>query len=225
MKKLIFFILLILFFIVNNSLKIEENKIYEFESKQKLNIDLRIQIYKLLGFRKAASSVLWVQQGLQVGDIIAKNEEREFKINQLYSSSLNISYLDPYFIQNYYTSSTTLAFIKTLKAHKEAMEILQLGIRNNPNEKLFKRYAGAVLASANNDTEQLIEIIESILLEEFDEEMTIFLSKIYEQKYYKTKNKMYLYKTRLLLKKIYKDGIEKNRKYAIEKFKVLEELE
>lgn len=221
MKKTIFFILLFLFIGLDNELTKDEENIYKFESNQKINVDLRVIISKLSGIRKAASSILWVKQGLQIGDIIEKNENREFKIKQLHQSSLNIAYLDPYFKQNYYTGSTVLAFIKTLQAHKEALEILQIGIKNNPSERLFKMYAGAIVAGSKNETEKLIVIIEEILNEKFDDEMAVFLTKVYEKKYTETGRKFYLNKAVSLLEIIIEIGTEKNRDYSENEIKKL----
>jgi len=142
---------------------------------------------KLMGFKKFGSSILWIKQVLDVGSF-------DYKAERIKENSEKISYLDPYFISNYYFSGTVVALIKSYSRYDYGFEILKRGLKYNPDDKYIKNYLGGVAAASKGDIESLLISFESILEDVRDDRLMNVVAYIYEEKYKKTKNKEYIKK-------------------------------
>lgn len=181
-KELLFLIFaLVVYTYVNEymTLKDAEAKMNEYigtEGKTTTTLNL-----KMTGLKKAGRSMLWLKQILDVGGHKSTVEIQK-------SNSEAMSYLDPYFVVNYYYSATVLALIRTNNRHDYGMEIMYRGMSYNPNDAYMPLYAGGIVADKKNDIEESLVYFEKIVEKVRDEQLLNVIAFVYDKKYQKEEN-------------------------------------
>lgn len=191
--KKLFFLLIAVFLYANSNvymtLKDDEVKIMEYNGKEGNTV--ATMNLKMVGLKKLGRSMLWMKQILDVGGH-AKDVEQQ-KLN-----SEMMSYLDPYFVTNYYYSSSVLALIRTSNRHDYGMEIIARGIAYNPDDIYLPLYAGGIVADKKNDVDESLIYFEKIVDKLEDERLLHTIAYVYDDKYRKSQDKelkaQYLYK-------------------------------
>ena len=129
--------LVILILVIDNLEKIDSNN-SEIAFKERMSNKTRI--YSLMGMKKVGADLLLLKQTANIGETFEGNRSHNIK-----KSSMEISELNPYFLQNYYASANVLSFIKIYLDYDGALEILNRGLRYNPNDEFLKKYMAAML--------------------------------------------------------------------------------
>lgn len=181
-KELLFLIFaLVVYTYVNEymTLKDAEAKMNEYigtEGKTTTTLNL-----KMTGLKKAGRSMLWLKQILDVGGHKSTVETQK-------SNSEVMSYLDPYFVVNYYYSSVVVALIRTNNRHDYGMEILFKGMKYNPKDIYMPLYAGGIAADQKNDAEESLVYFEKIVETVKDERLIHTIAFLYDKKYNSSEN-------------------------------------
>ena len=131
-KAIIFLSALIILILVIDNLKKIDSKNSEIAFKERMTNKTRI--YSLMGMKKVAADLLLLKQTANIGETFEGNRSHDIK-----KSSMEISELNPYFLQNYYASANVLSFIKIYLDYDGALEILNRGLLYNPNDKFLKK--------------------------------------------------------------------------------------
>ncbi|TDT69797.1 hypothetical protein EV215_1337 [Hypnocyclicus thermotrophus] len=210
-----FLIIIILLFFVKTNIFIEnrEKEIFKDKSVKEKNYD--VFLYKIFGIKKAATSLLWIKQSLEIGTPF--NNSVEIETKKIYETSLKIAELSPYFLQNYYISSSILAFINRYKKYNMASSILVKGVEYNKENELLRKYLIVIGGLKGNNFDKVERVINEILNERYDIELIKYLIKVYEMRYKDNSSKILLSKIERYLKIILKYGNSKDKEYAIRK--------
>ncbi len=218
MKKSIILLIvsLIVLSFLNERLVEADKKVVSYEYKGIKGQTQGTVIAKLIGAKRATTSFLWMRQVVVVGENLGdKDVDRSTK--EIYNGSQRITYLDPYFEENYKFSGSILAFIKTYRRYDMAFEIFRTGIEYNPDSEMLKKYMAGVLASSKGNIIEILKIFEEIVDESRDDLLINTLAFTYEQAYEATNNKIYLHKSLYYWNMLVDSKDERYRKRAIEK--------
>ena len=148
-------VLIILIFLSNTLNKIDyKNKEIAFND----SMSNKTRVYSLLGMKKVGADLLLLKQTANIGETFEGNKSKDIK-----KSSMEISELNPYFLENYYASSNVLAFIKTYLDYEGALEILNRGLQYNPNDEFLKKYMVGMIAGSKGNNEVVLRNYEEII--------------------------------------------------------------
>ena len=200
-KVIIFLFGIIVIIAVTEELNKIDNKNREISFKEQMTNKTRM--YSLMGMKKVGADLLLLKQTANIGETFEGNRSRDIK-----KSSLEISELNPYFLENYYAGANVLAFIKIYLDYQGALEILIRGIAYNPDDEFLKKYYAGVVASSKGNDEIVLNNYEEIIKKYPDPLMVkvvynIYFEKVKEDKKYIEK---YLYYAEILY-------LEKSGKY------------
>ena len=192
--------LIVLILVIDNLEKIDSNN-SEIAFKERMSNKTRI--YSLMGMKKVGADLLLLKQTANIGETFEGNRSHNIK-----KSSMEISELNPYFLQNYYASANILSFIKIYQDYDGALEILNRGLLYNPNDKFLKKYMAGMVAGSKGNNEEVLSNYEEIIRTYPDPLMIKVVYNIYYEKVKMDKKYMdrYLYYAEILYK-------EKNGKY------------
>lgn len=200
-KAIIFLSALIVLILVIDNLEKIDSKNSEIAFKERMSNKTRI--YSLMGMKKVGADLLLLKQTANIGETFEGNRSHNIK-----KSSMEISELNPYFLQNYYASANVLSFIKIYLDYDGALEILNRGLLYNPNDKFLKKYMVGMIAGSKGNNEEVLSNYEEIIKTYPDPLMIKVVYNIYYEKVKMDKEYMnrYLYYAEMLYK-------EKNGKY------------
>ena len=200
-KAIIFLSALIVLILVIDNLEKIDSKNSEIAFKERMSNKTRI--YSLMGMKKVGADLLLLKQTANIGETFEGNRSHNIK-----KSSMEISELNPYFLQNYYASANVLSFIKIYLDYDGALEILNRGLLYNPNDKFLKKYMAGMVAGSKGNNEEVLSNYEEIIRTYPDPLMIKVVYNIYYEKVKMDKKYMdrYLYYAEMLYK-------EKNGKY------------
>lgn len=200
-KAIIFLSALIVLILVIDNLEKIDSKNSEIAFKERMSNKTRI--YSLMGMKKVGADLLLLKQTANIGETFEGNRSHDIK-----KSSMEISELNPYFLQNYYASANVLSFIKIYLDYDGALEILNRGLLYNPNDKFLKKYMAGMVAGSKGNNEEVLSNYEEIIRTYPDPLMIKVVYNIYYEKVKMDKKYMdrYLYYAEMLYK-------EKNGKY------------
>ncbi|OQY08601.1 MAG: hypothetical protein B6I28_04655 [Fusobacteriia bacterium 4572_132] len=212
-NKIVLLIGMLFILLASGYMRSIEKKIYVMqyigeEGKGQFTVNSR-----LIGMKKFGSSLLWIKQVLEVGSF-------DYSAERIKENSEKISYLDPYFIGNYYFSGTIVALIKSYSRYDYGFEILKRGLKYNPDDKYIKNYLGGIAAASKGDVEELLISFESILEEVRDDRLANVVAYLYEEKYKKSKDEKYIEKAIYYWWKMKDSKEELYQKRALEKLKL-----
>ncbi|MCX5773668.1 MAG: hypothetical protein NTX05_03555 [Fusobacteria bacterium] len=138
---------------------------------------------RFLGIKQAATDILWVKQTLAIGGItqgeIASAEE-------IYQNSREMSYLNPYFVGNYYFSGTILGMVEIYRQYTMAGDIFETGIEYLPTDPYIRNYYAGVIAYSKGDDAGALSNFETVALKYKDPTLINTIAFIYENKYTQT---------------------------------------
>lgn len=199
--------------------------IYSFSYMTKINNILTSQAYrgnegktaytvnaKLIGAKKAAVSMLWIKQILRIGSLKAGYKE-------IKKRSEEMSYLDPYFVGNYYLSGGIISFINVYKKYLQGILILKRGILYNPQNKYLRKYIAGIIAYSDGRSDLALQHFEEVLEGIQDARLLNVVAYTYMMKYERTKKIKYIKKSIYYWKEILKTGEDNYMKYAVEYLK------
>lgn len=200
-KVIIFLSALIILILVIDNLEEIDSKNREIAFKEKMSNKTRI--YSLMGMKKVGADLLLLKQTANIGETFEGNKNKEIKKN-----SIEISALNPYFLENYYTSANGLVFIEKISDYNGALEILKRGLLYNANDEFLKKYMVGIIAGIKGNNEEVLNNYEEIIKTYPDPLMIKVVYNIYREKVGVDKNYMnkYLYYAEMLYK-------EKSGKY------------
>ena len=200
-KAIIFLSALIVLILVIDNLEKIDSKNSEIAFKERMSNKTRI--YSLMGMKKVGADLLLLKQTANIGETFEGNRSHDIK-----KSSMEISELNPYFLENYYAGANVLAFIKTYLDYEGALEILNRGLVYNPNDEFLKKYMAGMVAGSKGNNEEVLSNYEEIIRTYPDPLMIKVVYNIYYKKVKMDKKYMdkYLYYAEILYK-------EKNGKY------------
>ena len=200
-KAIIFLSALIVLILVIDNLEKIDSKNSEIAFKEGMSNKTRI--YSLMGMKKVGADLLLLKQTANIGETFEGNRSHDIK-----KSSMEISELNPYFLQNYYASANVLSFIKIYLDYDGALEILNRGLLYNPNDEFLKKYMAGIVAGSKGNNEEVLSNYEEIIRTYPDPLMIKVVYNIYYEKVKMDKKYMdrYLYYAEMLYK-------EKNGKY------------
>lgn len=166
-------------------------------------ISNKARVYSLLGMKKVGADLLLLKQTANIGETFVGN--KSFDIEK---SSVEISELNPYYLENYYAAANVLAFIKVYLDYESALSILNRGLEYNPEDEYLKKYSLGILAASKGNNDEILKNYEEIVKKYPDPLMIKVIydiyrdklkkDKIFEEKYfyyatilYETKNEKY----------------------------------
>ena len=172
----------------------------------------KTRVYSLMGIKKVGSGLLLLKQTANIGETFGSNKSFDIK-----KSSLEISELNPYYLENYYAGANVLAFIKIYLDYEGAMEILNRGLAYNPNDEFLKKYSSGMLAASKGKDETVLENYEKIVEKYPDPLMIKVIYDIYKNRLKENKSfeDKYLYYAEILFmgkNEKYKEFVEKDLK-------------
>ena len=136
---------------LDNIDKINKN----FSYKEKMSNKSRI--YSMVGMKKPGVDLIWLEQIQNIGSMSGSGKKNEIK-----ETSLIMSELNPYFLENYYISANVLAFIKIYKDYEGAQDILNRGIKYNPKDRFLKNYLFGLVAETKGEELEVLKNFEEI---------------------------------------------------------------
>ena len=170
----------------------------------------KTKVYAMLGMKKAGAGLILLKQTASIGETLEGNRSIDIK-----KGSLGISELNPYLLENYYASANVLALIKVYLDYEGALEILNRGLKYNPNDKYLKNYSVGIVASSKGNDDEVLKNYEEIIKKYPDPSMVTVVYKIYLNKAKKDKKflEKYLYYAEILYsEEKYKEQIDKDLK-------------
>ena len=111
------------------------------------------------GFRRLGADVAWIQLLQRMGDY-GHSEELGRDFPQLKNETLRVTRIDPYFHKAYLFGAATLAFLQGINRPDEALEVLQEGIRYNPQYWQFRMYVAGIGYKLNNQFDKMVGMLE-----------------------------------------------------------------
>ena len=114
----------------------------------------------LAGFRAVAADIAWVQflQRMSNEEVLEEDPQKTFPF--LKQDVSRIVRIDPRFHRAYLYGAGILAWFKSVNRPQEALEILEEGIRNNPNYWMFRNYVGAIIYKRKEDFPKAAALLE-----------------------------------------------------------------
>lgn len=212
-KVMIFLGALIILSSVIDNLENIDSKNSEIAFKERMSNKTRI--YSLIGMKKVGADLLLLKQTANIGETFEGNRSHSIK-----RSSMEISELNPYFLQNYYASANVLSFIKIYLDYDGAIEILNRGLLYNPNDEFLKKYSAGMIAGSKGKNEVALSNYEEIIKKYPDPLMVKVVYNIYYEKVkiHKKYVDKYLYYAEIL----YKEKSGKYKQMIEDDFKELE---
>ena len=189
-----------LLLVMNTLNKIDsENRDIAFKEK----MSNKTRVYSLLGMKKVGADLFLLKLTANIGETFEDNKSKGIK-----KSSMEISELNPYFLENYYASANVLVFIKNYFDYSGALEILNRGLQYNPNDEFLKKYMAGTVAGSKGENEVVLSNYEEIIKKYPDPLMVKVVYNIYYDKTKQNKNYLenFLYYAEILYK-------EKSGKY------------
>lgn len=181
-KTLILPIICILFMIYNlTKLEELEERLLNYESNGPQGKSLTTLILKGSGLKKVGADYYFLNQVLEVG---SNNPDTYEVTENIISNYEKSSYLNPYLVENYHLTGSTLGFIKLFKNTIKAREVLLKGIKYNPNNETLKLYYTGLLASENKDLNKAYENLKKILINTNNMYLLRILTELAQQVYY-----------------------------------------
>lgn len=200
-KAIIFLSALIIFVLVADDLEKVDSKNNEIAFREWMSNKTRM--YSLMGMKKVGADLLLLKQTANIGETFEGNRSHDIK-----KSSMEISELNPYFLQNYYASANVLSFIKIYLDYDGALEIMNRGLAYNSNDEFLKKYMAGMVAGSKGNNEEVLNNYEEIIRTYPDPLMIKVVYNIYYKKIKMDKKytDRYLYYAEILYK-------EKSGKY------------
>lgn len=189
--------------------------VFQFKYLDNLDINLKKQeaseyvadkgtALKLFGMKKFGTGILWIRQTLFIGETLNRDASEDIERNSKLISSLN-----PYFVENYYASSLTLGMIKKYNNYEAAFDILEIGMKYNPDDFYLRNYYGGIGASMDGNEEKALSQFEKIILSENNPILVNIIVSIYEKKWNANRSKKNLEKLIFYNELLYNTGIKK----------------
>jgi len=150
---------------------------------------LETALARFLGIKVAACDILWVKQTLDIGGM---SQGVVTPASVIYANSRQMSFLNPYFVGNYYFSGTILGMVDVYKEFDMASQIFQTGIEYLPTDPYLKNYFGGVIAYSQGNDAQALSSFETVALKYHDPTLINIIGFLYENKYKQTGNSAYL---------------------------------
>ncbi len=116
-----------------------------------------------MGLRAAAADIAWVQLLQYAGGEPAPTEESGRRYSRLKDMTLRVVRLDPRFQRAYAFGAAMLAWDPEVQRPDEALDILQEGIRNNPDYGLLRLMVAALAYKKQGDMPRMVGLLESSL--------------------------------------------------------------
>jgi len=116
-----------------------------------------------MGVRAAAADIAWVQLLQYAGGEPAPTEGPGRRYNMLKDMTLRVVRLDSRFQRAYAFGAAMLAWDTEVQRPDEALDILQEGIRNNPDYGLLRLMVAALAYKKQGDVPRMMGILESSL--------------------------------------------------------------
>jgi len=179
MKKLIFILSLIILVFSSKYLEEKEKKLINYNYRGRNGLSQNTVLFRISGMKKFGTAIYWIKQTIRMGEMERGKEFEE----ELFKRSEKITFLNPYFLGNYYSAGSTLGFIRLFNRLDLALEIYRRGLEYNPNDEGLSMYMGAVLAKSKGNDEELLKIYEAIVKNRRDDNLILILAYTYEQKY------------------------------------------
>lgn len=178
-----------------------DNKNREISFKEQMTNKTRM--YSLVGMKKVGANLLLLKQTANIGETFEGNRSQDIK-----KSSMEISELNPYFLENYYAGANVLSFIKIYLDYEGALEILTRGIKYNPDDEFLKKYYAGMVAGSKGNNDIVLNNYEEIIKKYPDPLMIKVVYNIYFDKVKMDKKYLdnYLYYAEILY-------LEKSGKY------------
>lgn len=155
-KVLILISATVLIFFTKNDLNKIDNK--NIETAYKGQMSNKTRVYSLMGMKKVGAGLMLLKQTANIGETFEGNKSFDIK-----KGSLEISELNPYYLDNYYAGANVLAFIKTYQDYEGAFEILNRGIEYNPNDEFLKKYSAGMIAGSKGNNDEVLKNYEKIV--------------------------------------------------------------
>ena len=216
-KKYILLICLGLLFLLNPSLKTNEEILLKNGYRGTDGMNQNTLLLRIMGMKKVGTGFIWIDQVLTVGGGGAPDTV----IEKIKDNSDKMAYLDPYFLTNYNFSGSILGLIRIYKRFDLASEIYQKGIEYNPDDIVLKNYFAGMMAASKNNVEGLLVNFEKVVNETRDDLLTNTVAYLYERQYKKSGDKIDKEKA---LKYWSMLGNSKDEKYREIGLKKLEEM-
>ncbi len=217
-KKIMFlFFLFFMYLFLIGRLKVEEEKLY-YERPLKYSTD-RTRTLEILGIKRAGLAFLWVKQTLNFGETLERDASEDIE-----KTALEIASLNPYFKENYYSSSVVLGLIKVYNHYDKALNILEVGMKYNLTDKYMKSYYGGIGASSKGDDKEVIKNFEAIIEKYKDPQLINILINLYESRYEKfsrVEDKKKLVEYLIMLYNINDSRYQKKVEEKLKSFKIL----
>lgn len=179
-KIIILILSVILLTITLKSLEKVDN--YNRAVAYKGEISNKARLYSILGMKKVGAGILLLNQAANIGEIHSFNNSEEIKKN-----SLEISQLNPYYLENYYIVANVLAFAESAPNYKDALEILKNGLDYTPEDKYLKNYSLGILAASQGNNDEILRNYEEIVKKYPDPLMIKVIYNVYREKLKKNK--------------------------------------
>ncbi len=167
-----------IYLLLIGKLEVEEEK-YNYSKPLKYSTD-RSKTLELLGAKRVGIALLWVKQTLNFGETLERDASEDIE-----KTALEIASINPYFKENYYSSSVVLGLIKVYNHYDKALNILELGMEYNPSDIYMKSYYGGIGASSKGNSEEVIKNFEAIIGKYKDPQLINVLINLYENRYEK----------------------------------------
>ncbi len=164
-----------------------EKEINKFEYKGNEGKSASTTNFKMIGAKRFGADMYWIKQVLDVGG-------HHTSLNEIKANSEKMSYLNPYFVRNYYFSGGIIGFIRTYQNFEVSIEILKRGIDYNPDDKTLLWYMSGMVAHSKGDNEKVLIEFEKIIQDYYDATVINIVAFLYETKYKKTGDEEYLKK-------------------------------
>lgn len=192
-KVLILIAAISLIYFVKNDLDEVDNKNLEIAYKGQMSNKTRV--YSFMGMKKVGASLLLLKQTSSIGETLGNDKSFDIK-----NGTLEISELNPYYLDNYYAGANVLAFIKTYLDYEGALEILNRGIEYNPNDEFLKKYSAGIIAGSKGKNEDVLKNYEEIVKKYPDPLMLKVIYDIYRDRVKNNKEfeEKYLYYAEIL---------------------------
>lgn len=115
------------------------------------------------GFRSAAGDIAYVQFLEYLGGPRLPEEDPNRSYDLLKTFALRVVRINPYFRRAYIESAGILAWFRGINRPDEAMEILQEGIRYNPDYWPLRSYVGAIGYKQAGQFDKMTGMLESAI--------------------------------------------------------------
>lgn len=173
---------------------------------------------RMVGGKKFGADMLFVKQVLDIGGVIGLPPESVRDLSEA------ISYNDPYFIANYTFSGLVVGMIRTFDKPEYGFEILNRGLKYNPDDYKLLWYLSALTSFTSGKYEEMLIQLEKISKVYKDDTVENTIAYLYERKYKKTNEVRYLNKAIEYWEKLLEskdEGYRYRGKKKLKEYKVL----